>query len=49
MMDTPTYEKDGWTGDTQLAAPIASLLFDPSASGRSPSESTDMVDGQSAS
>ena len=28
MMDTPTYEKDGWTGDTQLAAPIASLLFD---------------------
>jgi alpha-L-rhamnosidase len=28
MMDTPTYEKDGWSGDTQLAAPVASLIFD---------------------
>jgi alpha-L-rhamnosidase len=28
VMDTPTYEKDGWTGDTQLVAPTASLMFD---------------------
>lgn len=27
-MDTPTYEKDGWTGDAQLIAPTAGLMFD---------------------
>ncbi|MFB7286711.1 family 78 glycoside hydrolase catalytic domain [Actinacidiphila glaucinigra] len=28
IMDTPTYEKDGWTGDSQLMAPTASYIFD---------------------
>jgi alpha-L-rhamnosidase len=28
IMDTPTYEKDGWTGDSQLMAPTASMMFD---------------------
>jgi alpha-L-rhamnosidase len=44
MMDTPTYEKDGWTGDTQLAAPIASLLFDTQRQYQK--TATDIVDSQ---
>jgi len=28
ITDTPTYERDGWTGDSQLMAPSASYLFD---------------------
>lgn len=28
VTDTPTFEKNGWTGDAQLTAPTASLLFD---------------------
>ncbi len=28
ITDTPVYEKNGWTGDAQLTAPAASLLFD---------------------
>jgi alpha-L-rhamnosidase len=27
MTDTPTYERDGWTGDTQLMAPSDSYIF----------------------
>jgi alpha-L-rhamnosidase len=27
ITDTPTYERDGWTGDSQLMAPSASYLF----------------------
>jgi len=28
ITDTPQYEKNGWTGDAQLSAPTAALLFD---------------------
>ena len=28
ITDTPTYEKNGWTGDAQLSLPAASLQFD---------------------
>jgi len=28
IVDTPTYEKVGWTGDTQLMAPTDSFIFD---------------------
>lgn len=28
VTDTPVYEKNGWTGDAQLTAPTAALLFD---------------------
>jgi len=44
VMDTPTYEKDGWTGDTQLMAPTASLLFDTQNQFQKTSE--DVVDSQ---
>ena len=30
VTDTPVYEKNGWTGDGQLTAPTAALLFDMS-------------------
>jgi len=28
ITDTPQYEKNGWTGDAQLTAPVAALQFD---------------------
>jgi alpha-L-rhamnosidase len=28
ITDTPTYEKDGWTGDAQLTVPTAGYMFD---------------------
>jgi len=28
VTDTPVYEKNGWTGDAQLTAPTAAMLFD---------------------
>jgi hypothetical protein len=44
MMDTPTYEKDGWTGDTQLVAPTASYIFDTQRQYRKSAQ--DAVDSQ---
>ncbi len=44
ITDTPEYEKNGWTGDAELSAPTASLLFDTA---RQYAKSVqDMVDNQ---
>ncbi len=47
ITDTPTYEKNGWAGDAQLSAPIASLQFDTER--HFEKSSLDMVDDQRAS
>ncbi|MBE2320745.1 family 78 glycoside hydrolase catalytic domain [Solirubrobacter sp. CPCC 204708] len=44
ITDTPTYEKNGWAGDAQLSAPIASLQFDTER--HFEKSSIDMVDDQ---
>jgi alpha-L-rhamnosidase len=46
ITDTPVYEKNGWTGDAQLTAPTASLLFDTERLYRKMFQ--DMADGQTA-
>jgi alpha-L-rhamnosidase len=46
ITDTPVYEKNGWTGDAQLTAPTASLLFDTERLYRKMFQ--DMADAQSA-
>lgn len=43
-MDTPTYEKDGWTGDTQLMAPTMSFMYDTQTQYQKSSQ--DVVDSQ---
>jgi alpha-L-rhamnosidase len=46
VTDTPVYEKNGWTGDAQLTAPTATLLFDTERLYRKLSR--DMLDEQTA-
>jgi alpha-L-rhamnosidase len=46
VTDTPVYEKNGWTGDAQLTAGAASLLFDTERLYRKMFQ--DMADGQTA-
>jgi alpha-L-rhamnosidase len=46
ITDTPVYEKNGWTGDAQLTAPTASLLFDTERLYRKMFQ--DMADAQTA-
>ena len=46
ITDTPVYEKNGWTGDAQLMAPTASLLFDTQRLYRKMFQ--DMADAQTA-
>ena len=47
ITDTPTYEKNGWAGDAQLSAPVASLMFDTER--HFEKAALDMVDDQRAS
>ncbi|MFN8093914.1 MAG: family 78 glycoside hydrolase catalytic domain [Vicinamibacteria bacterium] len=46
VTDTPVYEKNGWTGDAQLTAATATLLFDTERLYRKLSR--DMLDAQTA-
>ncbi|XVU28705.1 family 78 glycoside hydrolase catalytic domain [Actinoplanes sp. CA-054009] len=45
-MDTPTYEKDGWTGDAQIILPTVANIFDIQRSMRK--SARDAVDSQLA-
>lgn len=45
-MDTPTYEKDGWTGDAQIILPTVANIFDIQRSMQKSSQ--DAVDSQLA-